>query len=56
LFIFEGEAYIKNYHDPDFARISLAHQVVVLYISLTLNTLKLLLLLSKILWRNRIFY
>ena len=24
----EGEAYIKNYHDPDFARIPLAHQVV----------------------------
>jgi len=24
----EGEALIKNYHDPDFARIPLAHQVV----------------------------
>ena len=24
----EGEAYIKNYHAPDFARIPLAHLVV----------------------------
>ena len=35
----EGEAYIKNYHDPDFARISLAHQTAFMTILYFKNNL-----------------